>query len=129
MSAKQLLTDITSYKVSKSDDDFTPPLSNLHKASILIMSVCLAMSPAPRPAGPEQSTSMLAVSSRLLQSRLVVAVFKLLHGNSPLNAGHAKLDLEIPLGECSLAWVKDTFTTIYRIDKSAMIPLPGQCII
>lgn len=37
-----------------------------------------------------------------------MALFNLLHGNDPWNAGRARLDLEIPLGKCSLSWVKDT---------------------
>lgn len=58
---------------------------------------------------PQHSWARVAqIISWLLQNRLAMVVFNLLHRNGPWNAGHAKVDLETPLGKCSLSWVKDT---------------------
>lgn len=70
------------------------------------------------------------IISWLLQSRLASAVFNLLHGNGPWDAGHAKLHLETPFGEVFTVMGEGHVPAlIYRIDRPAILPFPEYYLI
>lgn len=128
---KQLLTDRTSYKVSNSDDDdFTPPLGNLLKASILIMSVCFAMLPAPQ-------DSWAGAVHIYASNKLSVAPEQA--GGGCVQTASWEWSLECwtcqtgprnPLGAVLAGMAEGHMpASIYRIDSSAIMPLPEHCLI